>query len=95
MVAQVLEEALALLVIIILEAVLKGFEGLTLGAVELFRDLHLDDHILVAAAAPVQVLDALAPQAELGAALGAFGYALGHLAVHGGDLDLGPSTAWE
>src|SRR5699024_2138640 len=68
-VAQVLEEALALFVIVILQAVLKRLEGFPLGTVELFRDLHLDDHILVAAAAPVEVLDALPAQTELGAAL--------------------------
>ena len=42
--------------------------------------LNIDDHILVAAAAAVQVLDALAAQAELGAALGAFGDML-HLSL--------------
>src|SRR5699024_11666407 len=65
-------EALALFVIVILQAVLKRLEGFPLGTVELFRDLHLDDHILVAAAAPVEVLDALPAQTELGAALRPF-----------------------
>ena len=50
-VAQVLEEALALFVVILFHAVLKSFQGFALGAGDLFRDLNIDDHILIAAAA--------------------------------------------
>ena len=86
---QVLEEAFALFVVVVFQAVLKGFQGFALGAVQLLGDLHIHDDVLVTAAATVQILDTLAAQAELGAALGAFGDLLGDLAVHGGNLDLG------
>ena len=86
---QVFEEAFALFVVVVFQAVLKGFQGFALGAVQLLGDLHIHDDVLVTAAAAVQILDALAAQAELGTALGAFGDLLGDLSVHGGNLDLG------
>ena len=57
---QLFEEALALFVVILFHAVLKSFQGFALGAGDLFRDLNIDDHILVAAAAAVFLAAALA-----------------------------------
>ena len=57
---QVFEEALALLIVFVLQAVLKGLQGFALGAVQLFGNFHIHDDILVTAAAAVQILDALA-----------------------------------
>ena len=92
---QLFEEALALFVVLFFQGALKFLQGLTLGLVQLFGDLHLALDVHVAAAAAVQVLDALAAQAEGGAALGALRHGVLHLAVDGRHLvSSSPSTAW-
>ena len=80
---QLFEEALALFVVLFFQGALKFLQGLTLGLVQLFGDLHLALDVHVATAAAVQVLDALAAQAEGGAALGALRHGVLHLAVDG------------
>ena len=80
---QLLEEALALFVVLLFQGALKLLQGIPLGLVQLLGDLHLTLDVHIAPAAAVQILDALAAQAEGGAALGAFGHGVLHLAVNG------------
>ena len=81
---QVLEKALALLVVIVLQCVLKCAQRLALRFGELFRNLYHHLGVLVAVAASVHILNALAAQAEHRAALCALRHGVLHLAVDGG-----------
>ena len=84
---QLFEEALTLFVVFFFQRALKFFQGIALRLVQLFGDLHLALDVHIAAATAVQVLDPLAAQAEGGAALGALGHGVLHLAVNGGHGD--------
>ena len=84
---QLFEEALTLFVVFFFQRTLKFFQGIALRLVQLFGDLHLALDVHIAAATAVQVLDTLAAQAEGGAALGALGHGVLHLAVNGGHGD--------
>ena len=63
---QLFEEALTLFVVFFFQSALKFFQGIALGLVQLFGDLHLALDVHIAAATAVQVLDTLAAQAEGG-----------------------------
>ena len=91
---QPLEEAFAFLVVVFFQGALKFLQGIALDLVQLLGDLDLALDVHVAPAAAVQILDALATQAERGAALGALGHGVLHLAVNGRDGDVSPRTAW-
>ena len=67
---QLLEEALALFVVLFFQSALELLQGVALGLAELLGDLDLAPDVHIAPAPAIQVLDALAPQAEGGTALG-------------------------
>ena len=64
-VLQLFEEALALFVVFFFQGALELLQGLPLGLVQLLGDLHLALDVHITAAAAIQVLDALAAQAEV------------------------------
>ena len=84
---QLFEEALALFVVILFQGTLELLQGLTLGAAELLGDLDLALDVHITAASAIHILDALAAQAEGGAALGAFRHIDLDLAVDGRHRD--------
>ena len=81
-----LKEALPLFVVALAQQVAELLQGFLLLLVQIFRGLDIDGDVLVAPAPAVQRGDALAPQAEHAAGLGALGDVVLHLAVDGGDL---------
>ena len=83
------EEGLPLLVVVLAHGLGELLQGLLLLPVEVAGGLDVDRDILVAPAPAVEGGDALALQAEGGAGLGALGDVVLHLAVDGGDLQLG------
>ena len=85
---QLFEEALALFVVILFQGPLELLQGLTLGTAELLGDLDLALDVHITAASAIHILDALAAQAEGGAALGAFRHIDLDLAVDGRHRDL-------
>src|SRR5699024_10859047 len=87
---QLAKKSLAFFVVVVLQGALELFQGLARGLVLLLGDLPVALDVHVAPAPAVQVLDALAPQAESGAALGALGQGVLHLAVDGGHGDVVP-----
>ena len=64
---QLLEEALALFVVLLFQGALKLLQGIPLGLVQLLGDLHLTLDVHIAPAAAVQILDALATQRKTAA----------------------------
>ena len=84
---QLFEKALALFVVILFQGPLELLQGLTLGAAELLGDLDLALDVHITAASAIHILDALAAQAEGGAALGAFRHIDLDLAVDGRHRD--------
>ena len=83
------EEALPLLVVMLLQGFAELPQGLLLLPVEAPGGLDVYGDELVAPSPAVDHGDALALEPEGGAGLGALGQGVGHLAVDGGDLQEG------
>lgn len=91
---QLLEEALALFVVLLFQGALKLLQGIPLGLVQLLGDLHFALDIHIAPAPAVQILDALAAQAEGGALWVPSGTVYSTLPSMEGTVMLSPRTAW-
>ena len=90
---QLFEEALALFVVILFQGPLELLQGLTLGTAELLGDLDLALDVHITAASAIHILDALAAQAEGGAALGTSGTLTSTLPSMEGTVMVSPRTA--